>query len=250
MELFVFLDLDDTLFQTQRKCPPNAVITPAAFLKEGSAHSFFTEKQHHLFNLLNAHTRLIPTTGRNHASFLLAESIKTFDYAIINYGGIILKADGSVDQYWANLIASKINPLLSVLQAITKHAETAAKTQSIPLKIRLIADFGLTFYLSIKHQNRDCEVLYYVANQIIKPYLNTQQLDFYCHLNDNNLAVFPQFLNKASAVNYLLQQFNQDYSNYLSFGIGDSLTDMPYMQLCDYFITPANSQIMQQNFAG
>ena len=27
MELFVFLDLDDTIFQTQRKCPPDSKIT-------------------------------------------------------------------------------------------------------------------------------------------------------------------------------------------------------------------------------
>ncbi|MDQ7090124.1 MAG: HAD family hydrolase [Methylococcales bacterium] len=250
MELFVFLDLDDTVFQTQRKCPPNTVITPATFLKEGSTNSFFTKKQQHLFNLLKANTRLIPTTGRDYASFLRVPSIQTFDYAIINYGGIILNAEGSVDKAWFNLIASKINPLLSELKTLTKYVETMAKTQSIPLKIRLVADFGLTFYLSIKHHDRDPEVLKAVSNQIIKPYLNAQQLDFYCHLNDNNLAVFPQFLNKAPAVSYLLQQFNQTYANYLSFGVGDSLTDMPYMQLCDYFITPTNSQILQKKFLG
>lgn len=247
MELFVFLDLDDTLFQTQRKCVPKTKITPAAFLKDGSPISFFTEKQHYLFNLLKSNTHLVPTTARNKESFSRV-CIKNFDYAILNHGGIILNAEGHINTNWFEFIAPKINPLLSVFQALETHVQHFAQTQNIPLKIRLTDDFGLIFNLLIKHQFRDNKALTHLTEFLLKPYLKTWQLDFYCHLNDNNLMVLPKFLNKASAVKFLQQQLNTDYPDYLSFGIGDSLTDMPYMQLCDYFITPTNSQIMQEFF--
>ena len=149
MELFVFLDLDDTIFQTQRKCSPNTKITPAAFLKNGSPISFFTEKQQYLFNLLEAKTHLIPTTARDLDAFSRT-CIEKFDYAVINHGGIILDAKGSVDSDWFNLMELKIKPLLSVLKALEKQVQIFAKTRNIPFKIRLIDDFGLTFYFFAK----------------------------------------------------------------------------------------------------
>ncbi len=247
MELFVFLDLDDTIFQTRRKCPANGDITPAAFLKDGSPISFFTEKQRYLFDLLNANTRLVPTTARNKDAFSRA-CVEAFDYAIINHGGIILNADGSVHQGWLKQIESKTVLLLPALQALEAQVQGFSEAQNIPFKVRLITDFGLTFYLSVKHEYRDNQALKYLLDTVVNPYLKLQNLDFYCHLNDNNLAVLPLFLNKAPAVSYIQQQLDKEHREYLSFGIGDSLTDMGFMKLCDYFITPKNSQIMQQVF--
>ena len=248
MELFVFLDLDDTIFQTKRKCPENAKITPAAFLKDGSPISYFTEKQRHLFNLLNKKTRLIPTTARNENAFKRA-CIDDFDYAIINHGGIILNRDGSVHQGWYQKIEPQVNAMLPDLKALEAHVQQFANQQQVPYNIRLISDFGLTFYLLVKHQERDKNTLKMLYEQVISPYIESQQLDFYCHLNDNNLAVLPKFLNKAPAVSFLQEQLEKEHKEYLSFGMGDSLTDVPYMQLCDYFITPTNSQIIQQGLA-
>ncbi len=245
MELFVFLDLDDTIFQTKRKCPENAKITPAAFLTDGSPISYFTEKQKHLFKLLNTKTRLIPTTARNEDAFRRA-CVEEFDYAIINHGGIILNGDGSVHQGWFKQMESKIQPVLPELEALEVAVNQYAEVENIGYKVRLISDFGLTFYLSVKHKQRDNAALKTLLDKIVTPYLESSQTEFYCHLNDNNLAVLPKFLNKAPAVSYLQKELDRVYSDYLSFGMGDSLTDMPYMQLCDYFITPSNSQIMRQ----
>lgn len=245
MELFVFLDLDDTIFQTKRKCPQDKPIFPAAFAKDGSVMSFFTSKQVKLFKLLNHKTRLIPTTARNHSSFLLTK-IENFDYAIINHGGIILNADGSVHQGWFKHIKRLLEPVLPDLIRLQSVLEMEAQKCNIPFKIRLIDDLGLTFYLLVKHEDRNHLVLKTLLTEIIEPYLTQQQLDFYCHLNDNNLAVLPRFLNKAPAVKFLQQELDKQYSEYLSVGMGDSLTDIAYMQLCDYFMTPKNSQIVRE----
>ncbi len=245
MELFLFLDLDDTIFQTQRKCPPEAKITPAAFLTDGSPISFFTEKQRHLFNLLQANTHLIPTTARNHDAFSRA-CVEKYDYAIINHGGIILTADQQPDSGWMQHIQAKITPLVPELKALETALQQFATQKNIPYKIRIISDFGLDFYISVKHKHRDNEALKIILDQVVTPYLARQEIEFYCHLNDNNLAILPKFLNKAPAVEYLQKQLLAEHGEFISFGMGDSLTDMPYMQLCDYFITPTNSQIIQQ----
>lgn len=245
MELFVFLDLDDTIFQTKRKCPEDQPIFPAAFATDGSVMSFFTSKQAKLFKLLNHKTRLVPTTARNQDAFLRTK-IDKFDYAIINHGGIILNSDGNVHQGWFQHIKKLLAPVLENLQQLQTLLLAEAIKRNIDFKIRLIDDLGLTFYLLIKHQERDNQALKMLLTEVIEPYLRQYDLDFYCHLNDNNLAVLPRFLNKASAVSFLQKELDQQYSEYLSVGMGDSLTDIAYMQLCDYFMTPKNSQIVRE----
>ncbi len=247
MELFVFLDLDDTIFQTKRKCPPDIQITPAAFAIDGSPMSFFTPKQQHFFNLLSSKTRIIPTTARDYQAFSRA-NITQFDYAIINHGGIILNADGSCHSEWFNKMKEQLIHVQHDLQQIEQMLHKVAKMRNIALTIRLVCDMGLTFYCLIKHQDRNYQPLVILLHEVIEPYLKEQQLNFYCHLNDNNLAILPRFLNKAPAVRFLQQQLDKQHRDYLSFGMGDSLTDIAYMQLCDYFITPKNSQIARECF--
>ncbi len=245
MELFVFLDLDDTIFQTRRKCPEDKPIFPAAFAQDGSAMSFFTSKQERLFRLLNNKTRLIPTTARNKDGFLRTK-IENFDYAIINHGGIILNGDGNVHQGWFNKMKHLLEPVLQDLQQLKSLLETESDKRNINFRIRLVEDLGLTFYLLVKHEEKNNSALKALLTEVIDPYLKQQQLDFYCHLNDNNLAVLPRFLNKAPAVQFLQQELDKQYPEYLSVGMGDSLTDIAYMQLCDYFMTPKNSQIVRE----
>lgn len=245
MELFVFLDLDDTIFQTKRKCPEDKPIFPAAFAQDGSVMSFFTSKQARLFKLLNNKTRLIPTTARNKDGFLRTK-IENFDYAIINHGGIILNGDGNVHQGWFNKMKKLLAPVLQDLQQLKSLLETESIKRNISFRIRLIEDLGLTFYLLVKHEEKDNSVLKVLLTEVIEPYLKQHQLDFYCHLNDNNLAVLPRFLNKAPAVQFLQRELDKQYPEYLSVGMGDSLTDIAYMQLCDYFMTPKNSQIVRE----
>jgi hypothetical protein len=190
MEFFVFLDLDDTIFQTKRKCPENTPISPAAFAKDGSVMSFFTPKQARLFSVLSHKTRLIPTTARDYDAFLRA-TIKNYEYAIINHGGIILRADGSVHQGWYQILKQKLSPVMPALIQLKHKLEQVAAEQGIDFNIRIIDDFGLSFYVLIKHQEKDNSALKSLLTTIIEPYLVHHALDFYCHLNDNNLAILP-----------------------------------------------------------
>ncbi len=53
----------------------------------------------------------------------------------------------------------------------------------------------------------------------------------------------PPFLGKAHAVARLLPRLRQAHPEAPILGFGDSLTDAPFMALCDYAVTPTGSQL-------
>ena len=69
MEKFLFLDLDDTVFQTARKCASLKHASPASFNLAGEASSYFLPKQQRLLQDLSTQWRIIPTTARTQASY-------------------------------------------------------------------------------------------------------------------------------------------------------------------------------------
>ncbi|MDO9353946.1 MAG: hypothetical protein Q7T55_09635, partial [Solirubrobacteraceae bacterium] len=63
--LFVFVDLDDSLFSSARKCAPGEVLQPAALLKNGATISFTNARQRALLAWLDRGATLIPVTARS-----------------------------------------------------------------------------------------------------------------------------------------------------------------------------------------
>jgi hypothetical protein len=57
------------------------------------------------------------------------------------------------------------------------------------------------------------------------------------------MALLPPFLSKAAAVAFFLERFGGE-APFLTVGVGDSLTDVGFMGMCDFAITPSKSQIM------
>src|SRR5689334_914937 len=98
MQTFVFLDLDDTILQTRPKCPAGEPIHPAAHGRDGQPLSFITDRQRALLDLFAAAT-VIPTTARNHDAFRRVRLLFT-GHAILDFGGVILRPDGTPDPGW------------------------------------------------------------------------------------------------------------------------------------------------------
>ena len=73
MEKFLFLDLDDTVFQTARKCASLEYASPASYNLAGEASSYFLPKQRQLLKALSREWRIIPTTARTQASYARVE---------------------------------------------------------------------------------------------------------------------------------------------------------------------------------
>ncbi|MDR2261614.1 MAG: hypothetical protein LBE06_11950 [Azoarcus sp.] len=239
LKKFLFVDLDDTLFQSRRKCPERGDLTPAAYLRDGSAHSFLTPAQHSLLALLQREMTLIPVTARNADAFSRVR-LGFRDGGIIDFGGVIIDAHGVPDAPWLERSAACAADSLAMLKAALAAMQTHAAALGVTLRARLIEDFGVPFYLSAKSAEGDEKVLD-ALEPAVRAHSRARPLNI--HRNGNNLAVLPDWLDKRHAVEHLIARLRARHGEILTFGMGDSLSDLGFMRTCDYALVPRASQI-------
>lgn len=242
MHKLLFVDLDDTLFHSHNKRTPNADATPMAYLQDGSVISYANTKQMAMLQFWQQHYAMIPVTARNLSGFKRVDI--AFEHgAVVDYGGIVLHADGSIDDGWRQQSEAAAASCVHTLDAIAACLEAHASTvPAADLYVRIVSDVDIPFYTLLKSRTGDLEQVA-VAAEMIRAHCAEQQLDGYqVHHNSNNLAIMPPWLNKRHGVNYLLEQWRQR-GEVVTFGMGDSVIDLGFMRECDYMIVPNPSQI-------
>lgn len=248
MKKFLFVDLDDTLFQTLPKCEAQAHLQPAAYLKDGSVISYTTPRQRALFETMQREMTLIPTTARN-LDALRRVDLPFSSYAIVNYGGMVLEPGGALDQDWLATMRPDMHSALPGLQEAMALIDDYAVRSGLPGRARLVEDGAIPFYIVLKDPEKNAERLAQVEQAVLMPWLAGNGQDFFIHRNGNNLAVLPKTLNKARAVAYLRQRLQAEHGEIMTFGMGDSKSDARFMAACDYAIVPSGSQLAQLTVA-
>lgn len=242
MKKFLFVDLDDTLFQTPGKCLKEEDLRPVAYLKNGAACSFTTSRQRAFFELMHREMTLIPATARNRDA-LSRVDLPFSSYAIIDYGGVILEPGGTVDAIWLETMRMDMERvqagLREVMQVIDEYSESAGMNG----RARLIEDCSIPFYIVVKDPEKKAERLEQIEREAVTPWIATVGKDFFIHRNGNNLAVLPKTLNKARAVEYLRKRLEVEHGEIMTLGMGDSESDARFMAACDYAIVPSRSQL-------
>ncbi len=262
---YTLMDLDDTLFQTQRKIDawqlPTAErdsLVCATVNKQGEPLSFMTTRQAHFFNWLLASTELIAVTARD-TSEIKRVKLPFNSWQVLTHGAIILAPDGTTLEAWQQHIYNEIMPLqdkLAQLSALfathskhdashlvfTPHSDTFNITDSsrVDSADKGSNDNQLIIYLAIKHAQKDHQALIDLAQQLPSLIRDFDQ-HFYVHVNANNLAILPHAIHKRHAVQFLLTHYLD--AKRPSFGFGDSLADLPFLQLLDWYGTPNNGQL-------
>lgn len=113
----IFVDLDDTLFQTHRKSTPTAQHKVATTDKSGEPLSYMLPKQQIFVNWLLQSAEVVPVTARS-VEALQRVHIPFQHGAVCSHGGTILAADQNVDQEWLSLqkqSATELEDLLNDL---------------------------------------------------------------------------------------------------------------------------------------
>ncbi len=238
MKRIVFVDLDDTLFQTARKNPTAAHI--AAVDKTGQPLSFQCGKQIAFLEWLARDAQLVAVTGRSVDAYRRV-LLPLGEQAICSFGGVILQPDGSPHPAWHQTMAAAAHDCAPQMVTLEQEIAALCAELEIDARHRIIYDAELPLYLSIKHNQHAVTELAQLA-AASRPLLPT---NWVLHLNGNNMAVLPPFLDKRRAVAFFLQQLTQD-GPVVTIGVGDSLTDLGFMALCDYAIAPNGSQILNQ----
>ena len=237
MKRYIFLDLDDTLFQSRRKCPPGEPVKEISHSANGQPTSFITNQQQEFFKWLTDGAEVIPTTARSIDSFQRV-NIPFTGYAICSFGGIILEPDGNCHPDWQTYIAPLVKQHRDFLFVAAKSVKDFAELQEIDVRIRIVSDAGYDFYVSIKHNQSHVGELDRIV-EFMQAHLPS---DWRIHFNDNNVGLLPPYLGKEYAVSWFIERYI-NVRDSLIIGVGDSLTDADFMALGDYAIMPPRSQL-------
>lgn len=276
--VYVFTDLDDTLFQTLDKARARASdgpLTVAATDRAGAALSFQAPDQAALLGLFGGAT-LIPVTGRNQPA-LARVAVPRFDsYRITSHGALIYGPDGLPLQAVAAAVRAQAGQLAPVFAALLRrlaltpgiHLYTDAGTGTGPaagsavapipnpatesgVRVRMIEDAGLPVYLSLKAPTAAGLPPLSMLQSVLQASVPdpADAAGWRIHHNGHNAALLPPYACKAQAVRTLMQRLRAEDPDAVFIGLGDSLSDLPYLTLCDFAVTPRQSQIHQALFS-
>jgi hypothetical protein len=235
--VYVFTDLDDTLFQTRSKCGDGPV-HEAAYDKEGQALSYHTEEQLALLSLFGQ-TTLIPVTGRNLAALGRVRSVSFSWVRITSHGALVLGPDERLLPSWERVLNAEMPKWSVCLSEALAHARDRIKLEGLSLRAKLIHDQDIPVYVSIKGESAQVQHM----ARTLEPLWREGVI----HRNGHNMALLPPFACKARAVEHVMGLIRESASAPPLFvGFGDSVTDLPFLKLCHFALTPRGSQIHQE----
>jgi hypothetical protein len=231
----IFLtDLDDTLFQTMPKVPAGASgLRLMSTLADGAPSGYATQMQQHFMGWLGGGL-LIPVTARGRDVLARVDIVQA--PAICSNGGCVIDAAGDLDAAWhAHLTQQAADgaSVLDVYRAVTDGlCPTAFRHWSVE-------ENGLDLYIVIKSNAHDDDALAELEDALAARLPD----DWRCHRNGNNLAYLPPWLSKRHAVRYLIDHYRGESPDRPIIGLGDSVSDVGFMDLCDFAMVPTRSQL-------
>lgn len=238
--LAIFLDLDDTILQTAPKCPPDQPVEPAATNRAGAVLSFMTHSQRRLLEIWMEQGLVIPVTGRTEDA-LARVMIGFRSWRITHHGAVIRQPDGQLPGWWHEMVAPRLIAAQVVLQAVAAQLEAGAATGGYRVS-RHALDRLLT-YISVKTDRDEAALL------ALRETLEVVGLppELRLHHNGNNLALSVVGAQKQDAVRQVIAELKRT-GPIVTLGAGDSLTDIPFLRVCDFALTPRDSQIQRQTW--
>ena len=234
----VFVDLDDTLFQTHRKQKPTALYNVATTDISGQPLSYTNPKQQVFVNWLMQTTEMVAVTARSVDGFKRVQL--PFQHgAICSHGGTILGKDLEVDREWLDLKIQANQELKLVLHEVESIFHDYAKATDLgTLRTWTLSENGLEIYAVAKQNDPTTLVLDQLVQQIPQHLL----AHCYIHINGNNLAIIPNHISKQKAVEFFIEKYDPHHERVI-LGWGDSLSDAGFLSCCDWFGMPKNSQL-------
>lgn len=232
--MLILTDLDDTLFQTARKCPSNAEgLLTMSYLPDGKESGFATRRQQRMLAWLQ-HGKVVPVTARSRE--VLGRVNIERNPAVCSNGGCIIAADGEVDAAWHARLQEHSRRGTTPADV---YADIGRFIAGDEYRHWLVQEDDLDLYLVVKSNIDEGDIL-----QDVEPMLNSMLPEGWrTHRNGNNLAFLPPWLNKRDAAHYLIENARADNDDLLVIGIGDSHSDVGFMDLCDYAMSPTTSQL-------
>ncbi len=190
MQNYIFLDLDDTLFQTLRKCehgPDDPALEVRAFLPDGTPNSFATRKQQWLWQWFEKDFKIVPVTARDAGAFARV-NLPFQEEVVLNHGAVILNKQRQFDRPWMDRMLSLLPGYYHNLLAVWDDVQVFAGRHH-GYKLRLVRDLGVDWFGVVKHKSGAEAPLKVLLEEVVKSQPSLQDGSLYTHLNGNNLAL-------------------------------------------------------------
>lgn len=233
MKPVILTDLDDTLFSTLRKCPPGIEgLALMSTLADGSPSGYATPVQQNFLAWLQV-GQVIPVTARG--TDVLAQVNISQAPAICSNGGCILNDGAGIDQEWHDRLMACSQGSAGIRQV---HALMTSDLAASDYRHWVVSENDLPLYIVIK-SNTNSEQALIDLDLRLQPF---KPAGWRKHINGNNLAYLPPWLNKRSAAAYLIEKIRNNAPGTPIIGVGDSHSDVGFMDLCDFAMAPTRSQ--------
>lgn len=162
------VDLDDNLFQTQRKMTLKGQ-TPAetaALDRALKPRSFFSQEQANFVHWLLEHADVIPVTARG-TEETARVTIPFSSWKVMTHGAVITMPDDQPDPQWQDQIQTALIPYQQHLHDRQAALTAAFKAANIDAWARINFEYdGQAIYLVAKHTDSSkIDELYAVADQ-------------------------------------------------------------------------------------
>ena len=217
-KILFFADLDDSIFQTKRKDDNGKY--KATFPKNILKTSYYTKAQFELLNFILSTEEIIfiPLTARTEEQFKRTSIYKKSQAEIYSYYyGSALYINNIFHQPFYKFISkdfeSGFKDLESIITLTTKKFPEI-KFENVDDKY-FTTDFKSTAFIK------------YLQNMINTKY---QNIDIY--IEEKYITLLPKVCNKKSVVTYL----KKILSPKLIIGIGNSVSDIAFLNECDFKI--------------
>lgn len=235
----ILIDLDDTLFQTARKMPEGGARHTATLDVDGQPNGYMSAMQKTFVEWLLESADVVPVTARSVEAYSRVQ-LPFVAGAVCSHGGVILQPDGTLDRDWHGQMTEVLAAYQSRLPALSAATLAIGEEMGFSLRGWVVEEQGLLNYVVTKHNESDDSVLQKVLAEVQARGLVE---GMHIHGNGNNLAFLPNGLAKRHAVQELLRRDRAAHGERPVLGFGDSVTDLGFMNECNFWATPANSQL-------
>ena len=237
--IIAFSDLDDTLFSSPRQFDSVERLTAAAILPDGEVGAYASHAQGKMLEMISTSGVLVPVTGRRSDSLNRVLCLFNSD-KVASHGAIILDSENNIHPQWQQVLDAEVGPWCEKMAALHTAACQYIKERDLALRVKIVKDYGYACYLCIKG---DSELL----RDIQANNFGHLSDGFTIHINNRNLAFLPPYASKQRAVVFLKKHYQKKFKGkQMYLGLGDSLSDLPFMSECHFQIIPSISQISEK----
>lgn len=237
--IIAFSDLDDTLFSSPRKFTSVEEAKVAATLPDGTVGAYSSHAQSKMLEMIARSCLFIPVTGRRTESLNRVSHHFEHD-KIASHGAIILNSENYIHPEWKLVLDAEVGVWSQKMLELHTAVCAYIIEHDLNLRVRIVVDYGYPCYLCVKGQSGDLK-------EINATSLGHLAEGFFIHSNSRNLAFLPPYASKKRAVAFLKKRYKKEFiGNQMYLGLGDSLSDLPFMSECHFQIIPSSSQIIEK----